>query len=579
MYRFLVILFLPVYFFATEKSFAQIFPPELLCISNDTLLWDLPNNNCGPFEAYEIYRSSNENGPFTLIAQITDPNQISYFDENLSAEVRYYYMSADFDCPGLQQINSDTINNQFPEITTIASLSVIGTNVEITWPVSNSPEVRSYIIYRRTTAGVTPIDTVVGTTSYIDTNASPLLRSETYFVLAMDRCLRTSLFDDPQSTILLDSDVSVCEQSITLNWNPYENWTGGTERQEVWLSIDGDVAQSVATIGAQASTYTYTGADDNRTYCFFIRAYNSISGAAAGSSESCMTIDIIQPVRDLQLKNISVNATNDVSIDWCWNTDAEINTVRILNAEEPFGEFSVINSEVVNFPLQRNNFFQEMGSSAGQARQYYRIETTDDCDTIARSNYGSTIFLSGSPKEGFINSLDWTPLDIEGARPISYEVYRLTGNRNQLIGTLDSVSVTFEDQVDFSDPREAAVCYYVVARGQISLADGSSEFILSRSNTICVEQFSTTYVPNAFAPDGRNQIFKPLIIFSENITYSLRIFNRWGEKIFESNDPDIGWDGKYKGRGLPEGSYVYLIRIIQPDGREEIKKGSLVLLR
>ena len=579
MYRFLVILFLSCSFFVPKKGLAQIFPPELLCISNDTLLWDLPINNCGPFEAYEIYRSPNANGPFSLVIRITDPNQTTYFDQNLSAQIRYYYMLADFNCSGSQQISSDTIDNQFPEITTISSLSVAGTNVEISWPVSNSPEVRSYIIYRRTPSGVTPIDTVVGATSYIDTSADPLLRSETYFVLAMDRCLRTSLFDNPQSTILLDSEVSVCEQSITLSWNPYENWTGGTERQEVWLSINGDMAQPVATIGALASTYTYTGADDNQTYCFFIRAYNAASSAFANSSESCLTLDIVQPIRNLQLKNISVNAMNDVSIDWCWNTDAEINTSRVLQSEEAIGEFSVINSEVINFPLQLNNSFQEMASSAGLAQQFYRIETTDDCDTIARSNYGSTIFLSGIPLEGFINSLSWTALDIEGARPLSYEVYRLTGNRNELIGTLDSLSNTFEDGVDISNPAEASVCYYIIARGQITLANGNVEFIRSRSNTICVEQFSTTYVPNAFAPNGRNQIFKPLIVFSENIIYNMRIFNRWGEKIFESDDPDIGWNGTYKGRGLPEGSYVYLIRIIQPDGREEVKKGSLVLLR
>ena len=52
------------------------------------------------------------------------------------------------------------------------------------------------------------------------------------------------------------------------------------------------------------------------------------------------------------------------------------------------------------------------------------------------------------------------------------------------------------------------------------------------------------FVPNAFTPnhDGRNEIFRPLV-FGQLVKYRFMIFNRWGQKIFETEDSLQGWDG------------------------------------
>lgn len=63
---------------------------------------------------------------------------------------------------------------------------------------------------------------------------------------------------------------------------------------------------------------------------------------------------------------------------------------------------------------------------------------------------------------------------------------------------------------------------------------------------IIVKEEAIYYVPNAFTPDGDefNQAFTP--IFSTGVdpyNYNMKVFNRWGEVIFESNDLSVGWDG------------------------------------
>jgi gliding motility-associated-like protein len=92
------------------------------------------------------------------------------------------------------------------------------------------------------------------------------------------------------------------------------------------------------------------------------------------------------------------------------------------------------------------------------------------------------------------------------------------------------------------------------------------------------------YVPNAFTPngDGNNDIFK---VYGNGFkTFRFLIFNRWGEKIFESFDPNHGWDGTYMGKEMNPGVYVYYIDIEFASGKIPpeyyiYKKGSVTLIR
>jgi gliding motility-associated-like protein len=59
----------------------------------------------------------------------------------------------------------------------------------------------------------------------------------------------------------------------------------------------------------------------------------------------------------------------------------------------------------------------------------------------------------------------------------------------------------------------------------------------------------------------------------------LRVYNNWGNLIFESDDVTVGWDGTHKGKDQPKGDYVYSAIVIGLDGKEYIKKGSISIIR
>lgn len=92
------------------------------------------------------------------------------------------------------------------------------------------------------------------------------------------------------------------------------------------------------------------------------------------------------------------------------------------------------------------------------------------------------------------------------------------------------------------------------------------------------------YVPNSFTPDGNehNQVFVPVITGSNISDYSLVIFNRWGELVFETSELNQGWDGSYMGNIVSDGIYTWRLRVSndatsQADVREY--SGHITLIR
>jgi gliding motility-associated-like protein len=62
-------------------------------------------------------------------------------------------------------------------------------------------------------------------------------------------------------------------------------------------------------------------------------------------------------------------------------------------------------------------------------------------------------------------------------------------------------------------------------------------------------------------------------------TLVLKIYNRWGELIFESNNKNNGWDGTYKNKIADVGVYGYFLEAICFDGKSFFKKGNITLVR
>ncbi|WP_159038597.1 T9SS type B sorting domain-containing protein, partial [Brumimicrobium mesophilum] len=90
-------------------------------------------------------------------------------------------------------------------------------------------------------------------------------------------------------------------------------------------------------------------------------------------------------------------------------------------------------------------------------------------------------------------------------------------------------------------------------------------------------------IPTAFTPDfdEHNQLFEPIFAAGFNPDdYNFKVFNRYGEILFESNDHKVGWDGTYNGKMSEEGTYVYKIEFgIEKSPEREVVTGHFTLLK
>jgi gliding motility-associated-like protein len=97
---------------------------------------------------------------------------------------------------------------------------------------------------------------------------------------------------------------------------------------------------------------------------------------------------------------------------------------------------------------------------------------------------------------------------------------------------------------------------------------------------VIVDYKDNLLIPSAFTPnnDGRNDVFKIVNVSFQRLI-EFRVFNRWGQEVFSTNDIFGGWDGTWKGVAQGLGNYQYLIRVAYPDGNVETYKGDINLIR
>ncbi len=114
--------------------------------------------------------------------------------------------------------------------------------------------------------------------------------------------------------------------------------------------------------------------------------------------------------------------------------------------------------------------------------------------------------------------------------------------------------------------------YHVTLRNECGIATDSI-------NIEIIGRDAKVFVPNAFTPngDGLNDVFLPVVDDVEG--YYLTIYDRWGKSLFESNNPYLGWDGSWNGADMPEGVFVYVLRVRNCYLELYSKVGSITLIR
>jgi gliding motility-associated-like protein len=110
--------------------------------------------------------------------------------------------------------------------------------------------------------------------------------------------------------------------------------------------------------------------------------------------------------------------------------------------------------------------------------------------------------------------------------------------------------------------NSVAGCYAITALDSLKF-NGGNESVFS--NIVCIDNCPVYDLPNVFTPgnSGNNDIFHPLYPYRNVESVNFTVFNRWGQVIFHTTDPELGWNGTHKDNGelVPDGTYYYVCEV------------------
>lgn len=569
--------------FSTLANAQTINPPNLKCATAQAngqvlLEWSVPDNPCGPFISYAIYVATNINGPYSVLTNINTELQTSYLDVSANALVNtyYYYMLSFYNCPGATQPTSDTLDSNPPVTPEIAVVTLNGSFAQLNWLPSPSPETAGFIIYKVVGGANLPVDTVYGATvnSYTDASSNPNSASEEYTIAAFDSCWNASLINiKPQRTLFMSGVPSACKGIAIINWTNYINWNNGVEQYKIYLSFNGSPFTLYDSTTQIIDTIPYTS--DN--ICVYVTAEELGTNEVSVSNTLCFSPNPQNPLSDVYVHNATVLQPGVNRVFYSANPASQVINLLIERSEDGLVFNSIDAFNPGSVPSVQ--FYDDEGAFNESRSYYYRVTMKDNCGNEQTSNYAKTILLQGYAFSNLTNELNWDDYIHENGTVLQYEVKRNSATGWQNVLTYAPPENLFSEDVSALVGDSGNICYVVESLTATNRPDGTLDTVISRSNELCLSQLIKIGMPNAFAPDGKNRIFKPVMRFTGDKSYLFEVFDRWGAVLFSTTDFDQGWDGTYNGKPAQQGAYVYYVRVVDNLGQTTERKGTVVLIR
>ncbi len=492
---------------------------------------------------------------------------------------------SDNNCKSVSNRRGGWFNDEkWPAIPVFDSVSVNSDNNPILgWTLSTSKDVTGYIIYSPVIDGSgQPYDTVFGreSTYYIDTISNPCSQIISYAIASFDSCGNKSeaTYEFPRKTILLNEiENNVCAATNMLSWSAYINAIPKLEGYKIFSSEDNGTFTEVGQTDAETLNYIHNNVETGVTYTYYIQAV--FGGNSSSSCKKSVTTSTYLKPSFVYLANADVLPSNEVELTVDVDTTVYACTWEIWRSDTNGGNLyqiaAIDRAELKGFPL----FYTDTTAEAWGGFYEYQVKVLDSCGRESlESNELKTILLGGSIIDEDHILLSWSAFEGWDAGVNQYLIFRKSGGIEPTlpIDSVDAETLSYTDDISSVGGTSEPISYWVQAIENEGNNQGYKE--KSNSNRIGTALESEMYVANAFMPMGPIAEFKPVFRFFSGTDYLFLIYNRWGQLIFESQNPDFGWDGKYKGQYVSLGTYVYTLGYKNLDATSVSKKGTVTVI-
>ncbi len=370
-------------------------------------------------------------------------------------------------------------------------------------------------------------------------------------IAAIDLCTNTATYSNIICSINLN--LTIQDGANDLLWTTSTPSANFSVSRSVSNSNGNSTTDPFLNLAAADRFYSDTDITCNTQYCYTL--YADYNGGRSTSARVCGTSLSTVPPNDVSDISIAV-IENGYYLEWLPPTNALVDEYIIKKNGLRLGT-----TTETNFTDATTN--ADVGIC-------YSIEVKDQCGNRSLQDKSAcAILLMGTIAADNTISLSWNEYDGFANGVNSYRIEKYYSGA--LVATNNATTNTFSE-VD-SNPNEQIIVYRVLALPEGNVLPAAA------SNFITIIKPNNIYYPTAFTPDGNGQNDQFTVRGQFIVSYQLQIFNRWGEMIFASDNPDAAWDGTLNGKPVDEGTYIFNLDAVDLSGREIKKNGSFLLLR
>lgn len=359
------------------------------------------------------------------------------------------------------------------------------------------------------------------------------------------------------STIFLKTTYDTCQSMISLAWNDYNSWRGSIAQYNIYRYMSPGMYELISTIPGGTNTLELRNLLPNVTYDLFVEAVNNDGRTSTSNRRVVETRMPDMPVA-VNADYATISPGNSIQLSFSVQGPTGMTNYDLLRSSTFDGNYSKIGT--INTADAQFGYTDDVRFTSNV--QYYKIQIINDCGVAAiESNRANNIILKGS----FINmlsSLEWNEYRDWSGGVEAYRVTRTIGRTNPDTVIVYTGGNTFLSDdvgslINYTDPAEGLICYSVEATENMNSLGIKGHSI---SNKVCFSVTPEIRMPNAFIPNDQeqlNQEFAPVFSFLPE-HYEMTIYNRLGLKIWEGTGP---WDGRANGNYVPEGVYLYYLKV------------------
>jgi len=361
------------------------------------------------------------------------------------------------------------------------------------------------------------------------------------------------------------------EGRLKLTWS-LSDTSGYLSHYLLYKSVNGGAFQAIDTLqnGSQQEFVDLNAPNHSQIdYCYKMVGVNLCGVEGPESYTICSIDQHNKPIEGTEIVTTTVVSNKNLYTTWFESKEPDFQGYTLYKKKN---ETKSIFEFVKYFDEKSDTFYLDTRVKVQEFSYCYALAVKDKCgNNSAKSNPGCSILLQGS-SEPFQHNLLWNPYSQWTVGVQQYDLHRHDDRQRDTL--LQQGDDQFVETIDTALDYDWGGYWYKIIATELN-----GNLAKSESNEIYLVQSPLLHVPNAFTRngDGLNEVWGISDVFVKD--YRLLVYNRWGEKLLDTDNKNFQWDGYFIVDQPHDNVVIWYVVYTGWDQTTHTQKGTLTILR